>query len=148
MSDSRPARRLSRLAWMTLAYVALVIGVIGIVVPGLPTTPFVLLAAFAADRGSPRLHRWLIRHRTFGPMIQSWERERAVSRKAKWLATVMMSVCAVIMYLWGPGLRIVGMTVAIMAIVAIWLWRRPEPGAVLTAPAAGDALSASERAVG
>ena len=118
---------------MALAYVSLAVGIVGIVVPGLPTTPLVLLAAFAADRGSPKLHRWLIRHKTFGPMIQSWERERAVSRKAKWLATIMMSVCAAIMYVWGPGMRILGTTVAIMAIVAVWLWRRPEPGRISSA---------------
>lgn len=131
---------------MALAYVSLAVGIVGIVVPGLPTTPLVLLAAFAADRGSPKLHRWLIRHKTFGPMIQSWERERAVSRKAKWLASIMMGVCAAIMYVWGPGLRIVATTVAIMAIVAVWLWRRPEPGHAGATVAHEDANTAGDTA--
>jgi uncharacterized membrane protein YbaN (DUF454 family) len=128
---------------MALAYGSLAVGIVGIVVPGLPTTPLGLLAAFAADRGSPKLHRWLIRHKTFGPMIQSWERERAVSRRAKWLATIMMSVCAAIMYVWGPGLRILATTVAIMATVAIWLWRRPEPGHA-AAPVNRDEATAAD----
>lgn len=141
---SRPRnRRLSRMAWLVLAYVALALGIIGIPVPGLPTTPFILLAAFAADRGSPRLHGWLVRHRLFGPMIHSWQRDGAVSRKAKWLATIMMGASALIMYRFGPGMRITGMTTAIMAAVAIWLWRRPEPGhARRTADA--DALQPAE----
>ena len=51
--------------------------------PGLPTVPFVLLAAFAAARGSQRLHGWLLAHRQFGPMIRDWQAHGAVSRRAK-----------------------------------------------------------------
>lgn len=124
----RPSKHLVRVAWLALAYASLALAIIGIPLPGLPTTPFVLLAAFAADRGSPRLHGWLMRHRTFGPMIRSWERERAVSRRAKLLATGMMAASSAVMFAWGPGPRLAAMTTAIMAVVAIWLWRRPEPG--------------------
>ena len=49
---------IARLLWWLLAYASLGIGIVGIVVPGLPTVPFVLLAAFAAARGSRRLHAW------------------------------------------------------------------------------------------
>ena len=83
-----------RWAWWLLAYVALVLGVIGIVVPGLPTVPFVLLSAFAAARGSRKLHDWLLAHRRFGPMIRDWQAHGAVSRRAKRLAVGMMAVCA------------------------------------------------------
>ena len=71
-----------RLAWLVLAYVTLALGVIGIFVPGLPTTPFVLLSAYAAARGSRRLHAWLLAHRQFGPMIRDWQATGAVSRRA------------------------------------------------------------------
>jgi hypothetical protein len=60
---------MTRWLWWLLAYASLGIGIVGIVVPGLPTVPFVLLAAFAAARGSQRLHAWLLAHRQFGPMI-------------------------------------------------------------------------------
>ena len=91
-----------RWAWWLLAYGSLALGLIGIVVPGLPTVPFVLLAAFAASRGSARLHAWLLGHRRFGPMIRDWQAQGAVSRRAKWLATGMMSACAAIMFLTAP----------------------------------------------
>ncbi len=122
-----PVSRRWRWAWWLLAYASLGLGIIGIVVPGLPTVPFVLLSAFAAARGSQRLHAWLIGHRRFGPMIVDWQTQGAVSRKSKWLAISMMSVCAVVMFLTAPKLWMAATGTAIMAIVALWLWRRPEP---------------------
>ena len=116
-----------RLAWWLLAYGSLALGLIGIVVPGLPTVPFVLLAAFAASRGSARLHAWLLGHRRFGPMIRDWQAQGAVSRRAKWLATGMMSACAAIMFLTAPKTWMAATGTTIMAVVAAWLWRRPEP---------------------
>ena len=124
-----PASRRTRWLWWLLAYASLGLGVIGIVVPGLPTVPFVLLSAFAAARGSQRLYAWLLAHRQFGPMIRDWEAHGAVSRRAKWLATIMMTACAAIMWLTAPKLWMAGIGTAIMAVVATWLWFRPEPAA-------------------
>ena len=93
---------MTRWLWWLLAYASLGIGIVGIVVPGLPTVPFVLLAAFAAARGSRRLHAWLLAHRQFGPMIRDWEREGAVSRRAKRLAIGMMALCAILLLLTAP----------------------------------------------
>jgi len=97
-----------------------------VLLPGLPTVPFVLVAAFCASRGSPRMRRWLESHDKFGPMIRDWEREGAVSRRAKRLALGMMLLCSAVLALVAS---FVGWLVAslCMAAVAIWLWRRPEP---------------------
>ena len=116
-----------RWLWWLLAYASLALGLVGIVLPGLPTVPFVLLAAFAAARGSQRLHGWLLAHRQFGPLIRDWEREGAVSRRAKWLATSMMALCAAVMFLTAPQAWMAATGSAIMACVALWLWWRPEP---------------------
>lgn len=116
-----------RWAWWLLAYASLGLGVIGVFLPGLPTVPFVLLSAFAAARGSGRLHRWLLAHRQFGPMIRDWQAHGAVSRRAKWLATAMMAACAAILFLTAPRGWMAAAGSAIMVIVATWLWRRPEP---------------------
>ncbi|MGO4774707.1 YbaN family protein [Lysobacter sp. 2RAB21] len=110
-----------------LAYTSLGLGIVGIVVPGLPTVPFVLLSAFAAARGSERLHARLLAHRQFGPMIRDWQAHGAVSRRAKRLAVSMMAVCAAIMILTSPKWWMWASGIAIMTAVAIWLWRRPEP---------------------
>ena len=121
-----PSRRL-RWFWWLLAYVSLGLGLIGIVVPGLPTVPFVLLAAFAAARGSQRLHRKLLAHRQFGPMVRDWQAHGAVSRRAKTLATVMMTACAALLFATAPAWWMAASGSAIMALVAAWLWCRPEP---------------------
>ena len=118
---------MTRWLWWLLAYASLGLGIVGIVVPGLPTVPFVLLAAFAAARGSQRLRERLLADRRFGPMIRDWEREGAVSRRAKWLATTTMAVCAVVMFLTAPKWWMAAIGTTIMACVALRLWRRPEP---------------------
>lgn len=125
MPPQRPPRL--RWAWWALAYFSLALGLVGIVLPGLPTVPFVLLSAFAAARGSEKLHRRLLADRRFGPMIRDWEAHGAVSRRAKRLATTMMAACAVIMFLTAPRPWMAATGTAIMAVVAAWLWRRPEP---------------------
>lgn len=125
--QSPPRRGVRRWLWWLLAWVALALGLIGIVVPGLPTTPFILLAAWAAARGSDRLHAWLQAHRTFGPMIRDWQAQGAVSRRAKRAAVLMMALCAAIFFLTAPRIWMAALGTAIMAIVAVWLWSRPEP---------------------
>jgi uncharacterized membrane protein YbaN (DUF454 family) len=120
-------RRGVRWLWLLLAYAALALGVVGIFVPGLPTTPFVLLAAFAAARGSDRLHAWMLAHRLYGPMIRDWQAHGAVSRRAKYWALGSMAACAVIFFLTAPRWWMAALGSAIMAVVGSWLWLRPEP---------------------
>ncbi len=120
---SRPQRWL----WWLLAWTSLGLGLLGILVPGLPTVPFVLLSAFAAARGSARLHRWLLAHARFGPMIRDWQQHGAVSRRAKTMATAAMGLSATAMLAFAPRLWMALPPVACMSVVAVWLWRRPQP---------------------
>jgi len=119
---SRPVRWLLK----GVAVVSLILGVIGIFLPIMPTVPFILLAAWAATRSSPRLSHWLENHPRMGPPIREWRRGGVVSRGAKWWATTMMSGGAMVMLvivrpLWVP-LAVSG----VMLAVGIWLWQRPE----------------------
>jgi uncharacterized membrane protein YbaN (DUF454 family) len=120
-------RHVKRWLWLGLAYVALALGVIGIFVPGLPTTPFVLLAAWAAANGSEKLHGWLLAHRLYGPMIRDWQASGAVSRSAKHWSIGTMAVCSAIFFVTAPRWWMAAIGTAIMAIVGTWLWMRPEP---------------------
>jgi len=76
--------------WFALGSVSLGLGVLGIFLPLLPTTPFVLLAAFFFSRSSPAVHDWLLAHKTFGPAIRDWRDNRAISRRGKTAAAVAM----------------------------------------------------------
>lgn len=82
----------ARIAWMVLGWLALLAGMIGIFLPVLPTTPFVLLAAACFARGSPRFYFWLCSHRLFGPVLRDWQMHRSIPRRAKRLAIGMMWV--------------------------------------------------------
>lgn len=117
--------------WLLLAFAALclVLGLIGVIVPGMPTTVFILMSAWAAARSSPRLHRWLLNHRLFGPMLRNWENGRTVSRRAKWSATIAMAFCAIVIGFTAHRAWTAGLGIGSMAVVLAWLWRRPEPNA-------------------
>ena len=77
--------------WLLLGITSLALGIVGVVLPLLPTTPFVLLSAYCFARSSPRLHDWLIGHRIFGPLIHNWERHKAISPRAKVMAVLSMA---------------------------------------------------------
>ncbi|HDS1146261.1 MULTISPECIES: YbaN family protein [Stenotrophomonas] len=116
-----------RWAWWLLAYASLGTGIVGIFVPGLPTTVFILISAWAASRGSERLHAWLLQHPRFGPAIANWQAHGAVSRYGKWMATITMAVCAAIMLWCVPIAWVKWFSIGSMTVVAIWLWTRPLP---------------------
>ena len=78
--------------WIALGLLFLLLGGIGVVLPLLPTTPFVILAAACFARSSPRMHGWLLHSELFGPMLQDWENNKCVSRRVKRLALFMMVV--------------------------------------------------------
>jgi uncharacterized protein len=82
---------MTRLLWQLLGFTALVLGAIGVVLPVLPTTPFVILAAFAFGRGSPRLRARLETNRIFGPAIRDWEERGAIHPRAKATACAVMA---------------------------------------------------------
>lgn len=119
-------RALARLLWRALALLSLALGLVGIVLPVLPTVPFLLLAAWAAGKGWPAMETWLLNHAQFGPHIRRWREHGAVPRRAKWLATLMMTASAVMLALSPLHLAARIGVPAVMLAVAIWLWRRPE----------------------
>lgn len=125
--DPTAPRRRFRWAWWLLAYASLGTGIVGIFVPGLPTTVFILISAWAASHGSERLHAWLLAHRRFGPVIRDWQAHGAVSRRAKWMATLTMVVCAAIMLWCVPVAWVKAFSIGSMAVVGVWLWLRPLP---------------------
>lgn len=80
-----------RALWLLLGLGFVGVAAVGVVVPGLPTTPFLLLAAASFARSSPRLYRWLLANRTFGPLIRDYRAGRGVSMRVKVWAISMMS---------------------------------------------------------
>ncbi|MGC1173058.1 YbaN family protein [Polaromonas sp.] len=123
---STPLPAVARWLFLALALLSLVLGVIGIFLPVLPTVPFILLSAWAAARSSPRLLAWLESHTSFGPMLTEWRRGGVVRRRAKWAATAVMGASAAIMLVVVPTRWVALFAIGCMACVLAWLWRRPE----------------------
>lgn len=118
---------IARAAWFLAGWTALALGFIGVVTPLLPTTPFILLAAFCFARSSPRLHSWLTRHPTFGPMIENWARHGAIPRRAKRLALIMMGAAFALSLALGlPAFALAAQAVALLGAGA-FVWTRPDP---------------------
>lgn len=103
---------------------ALVLAAIGVVLPGLPTTPFVLVAGACFVRASPRAHAWLLASRIFGPALREWEAHHTIPRRAKLIALLMMatSVSVSVWYFSGrPWLQLAIVGAAAVGIIAIAL---------------------------
>lgn len=134
--------RLQRTLWLVAGVVALATGIVGAFLPVLPTTPFVLLAAWCFTRSSPRLERRLLEHPRFGPMIHDWRAHRAVPLRAKqfaWFGLALGSAWAWWLlpqpWRWAPA--------GLCLVVAVWMWslptaaaasRRERPAAAAGAP--------------
>lgn len=123
----RPGASLAKLLWRVLALMLVALGLLGVFLPVLPTVPFLLAAAWAGGHGWPALERWLVEHPRYGEYIRQWRQGGAVPRRAKWAASWMMIFSSVVLLVTNaPVIAKIGAPL-LMAVVAIWLWRRPEP---------------------
>lgn len=112
----------TRWLWLALAYLSIGMAALGVLVPGLPTTEFVLLAAWAASRSSPRLSAWLENHRLFGPLLRNWRDGGVITRRTKLVAFAIM----ILTVAHTPSVIFAGLG---MSCGALWIWSRPErPG--------------------
>lgn len=106
-------------------FLSLALGALGVVLPLLPTVPFVILAAFFFARGSPEIERRLLEHKVFGPHIRAWRENGAVSRKGKRAALLAFAFSATIGLLFAPWPWVIA-PVSAAVIGGTWIWTRPE----------------------
>ncbi len=116
----------ARVLWLIFGLVAAGLGIIGIFLPLLPTTPFMLLAAFAFARSSPRLHNWLVTHPRFGPSINAWHDHGAIGRKTKIGAVVAMVGALLISIAVGVPTTIIIIQAVVLAGAGTFVVTRPE----------------------
>jgi uncharacterized protein len=118
----------TRALWMALGLVLTGIGFVGLFVPLLPTTDFLLLALPCFARSSVRLETWLIEHPRVGPPLRAWRTQRAIPRHAKIAATLGIAAgYTFFVALVRPGLLLALIVAAAMLACAIWILRRPSP---------------------
>lgn len=119
-----------RIVYLSLGWLLAAIGVIGVFLPVLPTTPFLIMAVACFARSSPRLEAWLLEHPKFGGPLRDWRERRAIPRKAKIAAVTMMSLSyAIFWFATSPPALRAAVVAAIMIVPAIYVVTRPEPPA-------------------
>ncbi len=112
--------------YLSVGILCLVLGAIGVVLPLLPTTPFVILAAYCFSKSSARLHQMLLNHRLFGPMLIEWEANGVIPFKVKCLSSSMMLIMVSYPLLFKslPWWAVIGAISTV--VIALWyIWSRP-----------------------
>ena len=130
--------------FLVLGWLFVGLAVAGLVLPVLPTTPFLLLASSCFLRSSPRWQRWLMNSRWFGPMLRDWDEHRAVRRPVKVLAVVVVSAVLVVAlfrdFHW--ALRAAVIVLGLVGLVVVW--RLPVVPAPAPPAAVADAAPADD----
>lgn len=134
----RPARPVvcatggRRLGLLVCGWCNVALGLIGAVIPGMPTTVFLIVALWAFTRSSPRMQRWLYEHPRFGPGLRDWDTHRVIPPRAKCLATLTMALSLIVIASLAEGWALPAAVGAVMAVVLIYIATRPSrpvPGA-------------------
>ena len=87
---------MKKIILLFLGWLCVGLAFVGIFVPGIPTTPFLIVALWAFAQSSKKFHNWLLNHKRFGPMLQNWESHKVVPQKAK-ILMIILQIFAVIM---------------------------------------------------
>ena len=116
-----------RWLFLILGWLFFVLGIIGVLLPVMPTAPFILLAAGCWARSSRRFHFWLINHKYFGKFIRDWEDRHAVPFYGKVLATIMMTISTTMLFYRLPAdmMWMAWLLALVCSGVAVYLFRLP-----------------------
>lgn len=115
-----------RLLWLAGGLVFVVVGMVGVVLPLLPTTPFLLLATYCFARSSPRLNNWLLNHPTFGPLINNWNETGSIDRRTKRIAIVVIMLTPIATVLIGVPWWALAGQLLVLALAATFILTRPD----------------------
>jgi len=113
-----------RFLYASLGLMCVALAVIGVVLPLLPTVPFLLLAAFFFANSSERLHNWILQHAIFGPMIHDWNTNRAIRPAAKKAATVSIAAVFILSLVLGAPHHILIIQAVVLSCVLTFIWTR------------------------
>jgi hypothetical protein len=116
---------MKRVLLIILGWICVVLATLGVVLPLLPTTPFLLLAAWCFARSSPRFHHWLLHRSWFGSYLRHWQQHRALPKGAKPKAVALILVTFAVSIYFVPLLWVRILLLCMMLMLLIMMWRLP-----------------------
>ena len=117
--------KIKKYMYMSLGFLCVGLAYIGFVTPGIPFSIFLVVAAWAFAKSSPRLHAWLYNHPWFGEFLTNWTSKKVFPTKGKYLMVLVMSSTLAFTWFTTGNIKAVLYSGIFMALVAIWAWRYP-----------------------
>ena len=116
---------MKRTILISLGWLCVGLGFVGVFVPGIPTTIFLIIALWAFTKSSEKLRLWLLNHKRFGPILNNWQEHKVVPRRAKILMVVLMSLAVILFYYSLQSLILTIGLIIILVSVAIYVISLP-----------------------
>ena len=117
--------QIKRYIYMGIGFFCVGMAYIGVITPGIPFSIFLVIAAWAFAKSSPKMEKWLYNHPWFGKFLTNWNKKRVFPTRGKYLMVAMMASTLVITYHLTANLNAIFWSGGFMALVAIWAWRYP-----------------------
>ena len=117
--------KIKKYIWMGLGFLSLGMAYVGVIVPGIPFSIFLVFAAYCFAKSSKRMERWLYNHPWFGKFLTNWTQKRVFPLKGKYAMILVMGSTLVFTWFFTQNIKAVLWSGGFMALVAIWAWRFP-----------------------
>jgi len=116
---------IKKLLWLVTGFFCLGMTYVGIVVPGIPFSIFLVMAAYCFSKSSERMHNWIYNHKYFGPFLTNWTQKKVFPTYGKYAMVLMMTSSLIILWVTTENIKAVMWSGGFMILVAIWAARYP-----------------------
>ena len=117
--------KIKKYLWLGLGFASLGMAYVGVIVPGIPFSIFLVFAAYCFAKSSKRMHDWLYNHKYFGPFLTNWTQKSVFPTKGKYAMILVMASSLAFLWFTTENIKAVLWSGGFMALVAIWAWRYP-----------------------
>ena len=117
--------QIKRYIYMGIGFFCVGMAYIGVITPGIPFSIFLVIAAWAFAKSSPKMEAWLYNHPWFGKFLTNWNKKRVFPTRGKYLMVTVMASTLIFTYYFTANLNAILWSGGFMALVAIWAWRYP-----------------------
>jgi|TARA_Y100000389_G_scaffold181768_1_gene197735 uncharacterized membrane protein YbaN (DUF454 family) len=117
--------KIKKYIWLCLGFMSLGMAYVGVIVPGIPFSIFLVFAAYCFAKSSKKMHDWIYNHKYFGPFLTNWTQKRVFPTKGKYAMVIVMSSSLAFLWFTTYNINAAIWSGGFMALVAIWAWRYP-----------------------